>query len=506
MEPRAPANPDPGLINADLAPVLETERSFDARDVCSLWVGLVACVPAWTLASSVISMGFSATQALCAIAVANAVVLVPMIANGHAGTKYGVSFPVLCRSAFGIRGANVAALARAGVATGWFGIQTNMGGQALAAVARAVTRGGSFGAAESVVGPWLGLSALDFACYCAFLAAQLYVVYNGIESIRKLEEYAAPVLVALSLALFVWAITAAGGLGSMLGAPSAFVAGGAKEGMFWSALFPVVTATVGFWSTLSLNISDFTRYAKSQRVQMVGQALGLPFFMAAFSFISLAVTSCTVVIFGHAVTHPITLLSKMDNNPLATILAMTGLALATLSTNIAANVVAPANALVNAFPKQMSFRRAGFITAAVATISMPWKLAAGDGYIFVWLIGYAALLGPITGIMIADYFLIRKRRLDVDALYSMDKNAEYWFTRGFNLRAMASLLIGAGVCVPGFLHAIGVHPGCALAFRSVYDNAWFVSFFIGGGLYTLLSTRPLARAKEALSRFRVWTY
>jgi NCS1 family nucleobase:cation symporter-1 len=505
MDARMPENPDPLLMNADLAPVLESERSFDARDVCSLWIGLVVCVPAWTLASSVISMGFSATQALCAILVANTVVLVPMIANGHAGTKYGVSFPVLCRSAFGIRGANVAALARAGVATGWFGIQTNMGGQALSAVVRAMAPG-SFGASESVVVSWLGLSALDFACYCAFLAAQLYVVYNGIESIRKLEEYAAPVLIALSLALFVWAITAAGGLGSMLGAPSAFVAGGAKEGMFWNALFPIITATVGFWSTLSLNISDFTRYAKSQRVQMVGQALGLPFFMAAFSFISLAVTSCTVVIFGHAITHPITLLSKMDNNPLATILAMTGLALATLSTNIAANVVAPANALVNAFPKQMSFRRAGFITAALATISMPWKLAAGDGYIFVWLIGYAALLGPITGIMIADYFLIRERRLDVNALYSMDKNSEYWFTRGFNLRAIASLLIGAGVCVPGFLHTIGLHPGCALAFRSVYDNAWFVSFFIGGGLYTLLATRPLARAKEALSRFRVWTY
>ena len=239
---------------------------------------------------------------------------------------------------------------------------------------------------------------------------------------------------------------------------------------------------------------------------MMGQALGLPFFMAAFSFISLAVTSCTVVIFGIAITDPIALLSRINSGPLTTIIAMTGLILATLSTNIAANVVAPANALVNCFPKQMSFRKAGFITAALATALMPWKLVAGDGYIFVWLIGYAALLGPITGVMIADYFIIRRRRLNIDALYSMKTDGEYWYTNGFNLDAMASLVLGAGVCVPGFLHTIGVYPGCASALLRVYDNAWFVSFLLGGASYLWFRSQPLQKAKDFLSRFRVWSF
>ena len=492
---RPPTRFDAGLMNDDLAPVLASARTFGARDVCSLWIGLVVCVPAWTLVSSVVSMGFSAVEAMVTIAVANVIVLAPMVANGCAGTKYGLGFPVLCRSAFGIRGAHAATAARAFVATGWFGIQTNMGGQSLLTIARSVLGNGAidrFG----VIG-WLGLSAPEAACYLAFLSAQLYVVYNGIESIRKLEEYAAPVLIALSLSLFAWAVYTAGGLGPMLSAPSAYAAGGAKAGTFYAALFPVITATVGFWSTLSLNISDFTRYAKSQRVQMVGQAIGLPFFMAAFSFIALAVTSCTVVIFGVPIPDPIVLLSRMNSGPATTIIAMTGLIIATLSTNIAANIVAPANALVNAFPRRMSFRKAGFITAALGTIFMPWKLAAGAGYIFVWLIGYAALLGPITGIMIVDYFFIRKRVLDIDALYSMSPDSKYWYANGFNLRALSSFAIGAGLCVPGFMHTVGLNPACGAFFRAVYDNAWFVSFFVGGGLYFILErarTRPRRNA------------
>ena len=494
LDAREPVDPDERLINDDLAPVTARERTFTTNDVAALWVGIVCCVPAWTLISSVCAIGFSAAEAMTTIAIANVIGLAPMVANGYAGTKYGLGFPVLCRAAFGIRGANVATMARAFVATGWFGIQTNMGGESLLTICRSVLGSASvdgFG----VIG-WLGMSAPGLACYLAFLAAQLYVVYNGIESIRKLEEYAAPVLIALSLALFAWAMNAAGGLGPMLSAPSAFAAGGAKAGTFHGAIFPVITATVGFWSTLSLNISDFTRYAKSQRVQIVGQAVGLPFFMATFSFIALAVTSCTVVIYGAAIPDPIALVSRMNNGPMTTIIAMGGLVIATLSTNIAANVVAPANALVNAFPKQMSFRRAGFITATLGTAFMPWKLTSGSGYIFVWLIGYAALLGPITGIMIVDFFFIRSRQLDVDALFSMRRDSKYWYANGFNLRALTSFAVGAGLCVPGFLHTVGVNPTCGALFRVLYDNAWFVSFFVGGGLYSALeSMRKHQRAR-----------
>ena len=498
--PRRPREPSDKLINDDLGPVMTNDRTFGTYDIAALWIGLVVCVPAWTLASSVVAMGFSTRQALASVCVGNALVLAPMAANGYAGTKYGVGYPVLCRSAFGIRGANVATMARGFVGTGWFGIQTAYGGKALATIVRAFTSSGSAtavneGAWRTI--EWLGLSAPELACYLAFLAAQLCVIYNGIESIRRVEEYAAPLLIALTLALFAWALCAAGGFGPMLSAPSAFAAGGAREGeSFLRAVFPVVTATVGFWSTISLNISDFTRYAKSQRAQMMGQAIGLPFFMAAFSFVALAVTSCSAVIFGAAVSDPIALLSRMNSGPLITVIAMSGLIIATLSTNIAANVVAPANALLNAFPKKISFRRAGFITAALGTAVMPWKLVSGDGYIFVWLIGYAALLGPVAGIMIADFFFIRKRRLDVDALYSMERDSSYWYANGFNVRALIAFAVGSGVCVPGFLVAVGLASSCAPAFAAIYDNAWFVSFFLGGGLHLALDKLFPSRASS----------
>ena len=498
--PRRPREPSDQLINDDLGPVMTNDRTFGTYDIAALWIGLVVCVPAWTLASSVVAMGFSTRQALASVCVGNALVLALMAANGYAGTKYGVGYPVLCRSAFGIRGANVATMARGFVGTGWFGIQTAYGGKALATIVRAFTSSGSAtavneGAWRTI--EWLGLSAPELACYLAFLAAQLCVIYNGIESIRRVEEYAAPLLIALTLALFAWALCAAGGFGPMLSAPSAFAAGGAREGeSFLRAVFPVVTATVGFWSTLSLNISDFTRYAKSQRAQMMGQAIGLPFFMAAFSFVALAVTSCSAVIFGAAVSDPIALLSRMNSGPLITVIAMSGLIIATLSTNIAANVVAPANALLNAFPKKISFRRAGFVTAALGTAVMPWKLVSGDGYIFVWLIGYAALLGPVAGIMIADFFFIRKRRLDVDALYSMERDSSYWYANGFNVRALIAFAVGSGVCVPGFLVAVGLASSCAPAFAAIYDNAWFVSFFLGGGLHLALDKLFPSRASS----------
>lgn len=498
--PRRPREPSDKLINDDLGPVMTNDRTFGTYDIAALWIGLVVCVPAWTLASSVVAMGFSTRQALASVCVGNALVLAPMAANGYAGTKYGVGYPVLCRSAFGIRGANVATMARGFVGTGWFGIQTAYGGKALATIVRAFTSSGSAtavneGAWRTI--EWLGLSAPELACYLAFLAAQLCVIYNGIESIRRVEEYAAPLLIALTLALFAWALCAAGGFGPMLSAPSAFAAGGAREGeSFLRAVFPVVTATVGFWSTISLNISDFTRYAKSQRAQMMGQAIGLPFFMTAFSFVALAVTSCSAVIFGAAVSDPIALLSRMNSGPLITVIAMSGLIIATLSTNIAANVVAPANALLNAFPKKISFRRAGFVTAALGTAVMPWKLVSGDGYIFVWLIGYAALLGPVAGIMIADFFFIRKRRLDVDALYSMERDSSYWYANGFNVRALIAFAVGSGACIPGFLVAVGLASSCAPAFAAIYDNAWFVSFFLGGGLHLALDKLFPSRASS----------
>ena len=324
IEARAPSNPSPTLINADLAPVLARDRTFDAVDVASLWIGLVVCVPAYTLAGSVVDVGFSVAQGIACITLANLIVLLPMFANGHAGTKYGAPFPVLARAAFGVKGAHVPALARALVGCGWFGIQTHAGGRALRAalVALAPNTVGAFAAAHAAPIPTLAIPPLDLACYLAFLVAQMMIIARGVESLRALERFAAPTLVALILALFAWAFRAAGGsLGAMLSAPSAFAIGGALEGGFWSAFAPMLTATVGFWATLSLNISDFTRYADVARAQARGQTFGLPVFMSAFSFVSVAITSCTAVVFGVAVGDPIQLLERIGGGAAATTLA-----------------------------------------------------------------------------------------------------------------------------------------------------------------------------------------
>ena len=487
IEARAPSNPSPTLINADLAPVLARDRTFDVADVASLWIGLVVCVPAYTLAGSVVDLGMSVAQGIACISLANLIVLIPMLANGHAGTKYGAPFPVLARAAFGVKGAHLPALARALVGCGWFGIQTHVGGQALraAAVALAPRTVGAFAAAHAAHIPNLAIAPLDLACYLAFLVAQMAIIARGVESLRELERFAAPTLVALVLALFAWAFHAAGGsLGPMLSAPSAFVPGGALEGKFWSTFAPMLTATVGFWATLSLNVSDFTRFATSQRAQARGQMFGLPAFMAAFSFVSVVITSCSAVIFGAAVRDPIALLAKMGGGAATTTAAAAGILAATLSTNVAANVVAPANALVNLAPDRVTFETGGYVTAVLGTLIMPWRLVADvGGYIFVWLSGYGALLGPAAGIMIADYHVLRRRKLDVDALYADGPGGGYWYEGGVNPAAVWAFVAGVAPCVPGFLRAAGAAAWAPKIFVAVFDVAWFVGFFVGAGWY-----------------------
>mmetsp|Transcript_1725 Transcript_1725/g.4396 ORF Transcript_1725/g.4396 Transcript_1725/m.4396 type:complete len:343 (-) Transcript_1725:159-1187(-) len=336
---------------------------------------------------------------------------------------------------------------------------------------------------------WLGIKASEFACFLAFWALQVAIVWEGVESIRLMEKYAAPVLIALSMALLCWAVTAAGGLGPMLSAPSQFAAGMPKAGQLAATFIPALTANVGYWATLALNIPDFSRYARSQRDQLTGQAIGLPVVMAAFSFIGLAVTSATVSIFGAAVSDPLEVVARMSGAaPLAA--SLVGLILATLSTNIAANVVAPANAFVNLNPQRISFRAGGLITAVLGAIICPWNLiSSSQGYIFTWLIGYSALLGPVGGILLSDYFLVRQRTLDIDALYSTDPRQPYWYTGGVNLAAIAALLAGVAPNIPGFLHSAGVLSSVPSVFAAIYNCAWFVGFGIACIVYMGLMTR-----------------
>ncbi len=471
-----------GYWNPDLAPVPPSGRTWGLRDVTALWVALAACIPTYMLASSLIEEGMSWGQAVLTIFLGNLLVLVPLVLNAHAGTRYGIPFPVYCRAAFGLRGANVPALLRALVACGWFGIQTWIGGWAVYKVLEVYVP-----AWRSLPRlPGVGITGPQLACFLAFWGLNLLIVWRGIDSVRVLLNVKAPLLIGLGLALLGWAYHAAGGFGPILAQPSQFDPGGAKAGRFWSFFFPALTANVGFWATLALNIPDFSRYARSQRDQAVGQALGLPLAMGLYSFIGVAVTSATVVIYGRAVWDPVVLLARFES-PVLHVVGLLGLVLATLATNLAANVVGPANDFANLWPRRISFRGGALLTGVVGVVIQPWRLVEDpSGYIYKWLVGSSALLGAVGGVLIADYYLVRRRRLDLRGLYR--RGGPYWYAGGFHGAGLLALAAGVAPCVPGFLDAVGL-VAAAPVWTELYHYAWFLSFGISFVAYRLLTLR-----------------
>jgi NCS1 family nucleobase:cation symporter-1 len=370
LEPEAPAARSP-LINNDLAPVTPEQRTWTLWNFVALWVSMAACIPTYMLASSLIDGGMNWSQAVFTIFLGNVIVLVPMILNAHAGTKYGIPFPVFCRASFGPLGANIPALLRALVACGWFGIQSWIGGNAIYQIAAVF----SPGLRDSPAIGALGISPPQLISFLFFWGINMWVIYKGIHTIRLLLSIKAPLLIALGLALLWWAYDRAGGFGSMLAKPSAFAAGQPKEGQFFAYFVPSLTGMIGFWATLSLNIPDFSRYARTQRDQALGQAIGLPPTMALYSFIGVAVTSATAIIFGETLWDPVQVLTRFTN-PVVLIVAMLALCVATLATNIAANVVSPANDFAHLAPRFISFRTGGYMTGIIGVLIMPWKLVA----------------------------------------------------------------------------------------------------------------------------------
>ena len=472
-------NQSPDLFNADLAPTTIDQRTWDWKAIAALWIGMVVCVPAYMLAAGLVSEGMSWSQAVLTILIANVIVLVPMLLIGHAGTKHGIPFPVLLRASFGTRGAKLPALLRGLVACGWFGIQTWVGGAAIYAIANVLS-------GNAIVGnplPVLGIDVGQTVCFVAFWLLHVMFIARGTESIRWLELWAAPLLIGMCLALLIWAYVQADGFGPMLSAPSAFDAGGAKAGQFYAVFWPSLTAMVGFWATLALNIPDFTRYARSQRDQVVGQVLGLPLPMAMLAFVGVAVTSATVLIYGEAIWDPVALTRRMGG--VGVVIALVALVLATLTTNLAANVVAPANGFSNLAPGRISFKLGGYITAGIGIAIFPWKLLESTGaYIFTWLIGYSALLGPIAGILIADYIILRKTELDAEALFRHD--GAYGYKGGWNPAAIIALVLGVLPNLPGFLKAAGFVNDVPGVFTTIYTYAWFVGLAVAAVVYLLM--------------------
>jgi nucleobase:cation symporter-1, NCS1 family len=468
-----PNQRDPSLYNKDLAPIPLARRTWRTYNYAALWVGMSVCIPTYMLASGLIAGGMSWRQAIGTILIGNLIVLIPMLLNAHAGTRYGIPFPVFARASFGVRGANVPAVLRALVACGWFGIQTWIGGEAVHSMLQILAPG------------WAHFAGGKWICFFGFWALNMFVIVRGIETIKVLETVAAPFMLAVGLLLLWWVTHMAGGLGPVLAAPSKFQ----TSAEFLAFFIPAVTGMVGFWATVALNIPDFTRYAISQKAQMLGQALGLPTAMTLFSFIGVAVTSASALIFGKPIWDPVELLGRF-HHPLVALVALIGLLVATLNTNVAANVVAPSNDFSNLNPRLISFRVGGLITGVIGVLLMPWKLLGNfSAYIFGWLVGYSGLLGPIAGVMICDYFLVRHAELDVDDLYA--RSGVYEYSNGFNFKALWALVAGILIALIGL-----IVPSMAV----LYHYAWFVGFLSSGVVYYVLMTETRRLGPNACKR------
>jgi len=463
------------LWNPDLAPTPLSRRTWSTYHIAALWIGMAVVITTYTLASGLMQQGMTWWQAMLTILLGNTVVLVPMILNAHAGTKYGVSFPVLCRASFGVKGANIPAMLRAIVACGWFGIQTWIGGLALHTL---------FAAAWPA---WGTLPGNIWIAFGIFWIVQVAIIIRGLEGIKILEAWSAPLLLSGGMLLLGWAIVGGGGLGRIL---SESVRLQTTHVPFWQLFPAALTANVGYWATLSLNIPDFTRYARSQRSQALGQLFGLPTTMTLFAFIGVAVTSATIVLFGEAIWDPIALIARIGS-PVVIIFGALIVMVAQLTTNMAANVVSPANDFSSLAPRRISYITGGLITAVIGIVMMPWKLYAdAAAYIFTWLIGYSSLMGAIGGILIADYWVLRGRELSLPDLFTL--NGRYSYSHGVNPRAVIALVLSILPVVPGFLRAAAT-PGGQVAnptfLDALYTYAWFVTFTLSFVIYLAIMPR-----------------
>ena len=465
------------LWNPDLAPTPPERRTWSTWNIAALWIGMSVVITTYTLASGLMQQGMLWWQAMMTILLGNTIVLVPMVLNAHAGTRYGIPFPVLCRASFGVRGANLPAILRAIVACGWFGIQTWIGALALDALILAAWSG------------WAGVPGHTAVAFAVFWLIQVAIILKGTEGIKHLETWSAPLLLAGGALLLLWAVRNGGGLGNLLSESRRLQGGSAS---FW-ALFPsALTASVGYWATLSLNIPDFTRYARSQRSQVLGQAMGLPATMTLFAFIGVAVTSATIVVFGEAIWDPVALIARIGN-PAVIVFGALIVLIAQLTTNMAANVVSPANDFSSLAPRRISYVTGGLITAALGIVMMPWKLYAdAAAYIFTWLVGYSSLMGAIGGVLITDYWVLRGRRLELADLFKV--NGRYAYSGGVNPRAVVALVLAVVPVIPGFLRA-ATTPGGIVAnpgfLDTLYTYAWFVTFVLSGALYWVLAPPPV---------------
>ncbi len=454
------------LYNEDLAPVPVTKRDWTTYNYAALWISMAHCIPTYVMASGLMTVGMNWWQALLTILLGNTIVLVPILLNSHPGTKYGIPFPVFARAAYGTAGSNLPAIMRALVACGWFGIQAWIGGEALQTFFAVLVPGWK----DLLGAGFSGHTTTEWLSFLIFWALNVAIIYRGMNLLRLVENWAAPFVLVMTTVLLWWAIDQAHGFGPLLSQPGKLHTFGA----FWPVFVPSLTGMIGFWATLSLNMPDFTRFGRSQREQMIGQVIALPTTMSVFAGMGVLITSATVIIYGEAIWDPIKLVGRFQA-PVVVAIAMFTAVVATLSVNIAANVVSPANDFANALPRLIDFKRGGLITGILGIVMQPWYWYADpSGYIFGWLVGYSGGLGSIAGVLIADYWLVRRTRLQLADLYL--PNGAYRYSGGWNPKAVVATVAGCALAwIGAFVPALHV----------LYSYAWFVGFGVSFGLYAL---------------------
>ncbi len=455
--------------NKDIAPTRASQRTWNHWHIAALWVGMSICVPTYTLGGVLTAyFGLSVVEALWTVLIANVVILIPLTLNAFPGTKYGIPFPVLLRSSFGIVGSNVPALIRALIACGWFGIQTMFGGIAVHLLFSALWE------------PWAELGGRgEVIGFFLFWIWNLWIVIRGAESIKLMESIAAPLLLLVGVGLIVWAWPQASVI-ELIAQPASRPEGAP----FLKYFFGGLTAMVGFWATLSLNIPDFSRFADSQKSQIVGQIVGLPLTMFLFAGLGVLMTAASTQIVGETISDPINLIGHIDNRFWVAV-SMLVIILATVSTNTAANIVSPTNDFQNFSPRHISQTRGVLLTGVIGVLLMGWELLKKIGWLLSdvsveslysnWLIGYSSLLGPIAGIMITDYFVVRRQKLNLAGLYRDDGPYPAWNRAGF-----------VAFLVPVALTIVAITTGW---FGWFYDYGWFTGSLLGGILYYLLGRK-----------------
>jgi NCS1 family nucleobase:cation symporter-1 len=464
------------LYNEDLAPVPIARRTWTTYNYAALWISMAHCIPTYMLSAGLMATGMSWAQALFTVALGNTIVLIPILLNSHPGTRYGIPFPVFARAAYGTLGSNVPALMRAVVACGWFGIQAWIGGEALNTFLMSVIPGWH----DLLGAGFAGHTTTDWISFLLFWGLNVAIVYRGMDLLRKVENWAAPFVLVMTALLLAWAVTEAKGFGPLLAQPGKF----RTPAEFLPVFVPSLTAMIGFWATLSLNMPDFTRFGRSQREQSVGQVAALPATMTVFAAMGVMITSAAIVIYPqmkpNELWDPLKVVSQFDS-VLVVAISMFTAVVATLAVNIAANVVSPANDFANAFPRLISFRKGGLITGVIGILMQPWKLLADpSAYIFTWLNGYSGGLGSIAGVLIADYWLVRDKKLALGDLYRA--KGVYAYTQGWNWRAVVATLIGCGLAWIGLI---------VPQLKQLYDYGWFVGFGASAVIhYVLMKAIP----------------